>query len=724
LLILGTYRDAEAGDQHPLMAAVYELVRERVVDEIALHPLDLQGTAAIIRNQLNGKIIPEELITLIHVRAEGNPFFTEELLRALAAQRILDDPAAQWDPQGIDPIRLPRSVMSAINQRVSRLPASSQQLLRMASVLGAEWELKMLQLVTGRSESEALDDLDAAIGAHLLRSTDHDVSETYAFSHVLVQQALYEELPPHRRRRIHLRVAQMLESLDDAPSPAPAELARHFALGGDRSRAVEYAVAAGQQAGSRYAPAEAVYHYQFALQLLLETGDGPQTANVRRRLAEELYDLNRIDQAQSMFDAALARFERVGDELGQALVHAGIGRLHLGRYDSAVALRHLDHALSLWPPEREDAELLQLILMATRAKIFSADSGAIAMAERAAQIAERIGDTAGLALATLYIATSRSGTDPRVAPVLETLERSDQLARASGDLRTIVNTTTTRAIYTLQTGNLQSTRALRQQALAEASRSGEIERVVFGEQNLAYVYLLLGDWERGREAAWRARALDPQHRLTGYPGAAFLFWMEGEHEAALNEMNAFCAEARRRRDMQGLTHLASMADMLLQLERLPEAEAAVREAEAVVRRNFWWRLGSVFGPLAETLVRLRTTDAQGFLDEAEKLVDQSGQELARPQLLRARALWHLELGDPQAALAGLQASAAVARSQHAALQLGRTLAEEMQLAEELGDSSASESVTAELVALVEGIGSELRGLRWAAPFFRSAWKAS
>jgi len=79
-LILGTYRHAEVGRHHPLDDTLSELVRERVVDEIHLRGLSREGTASLICAALGSDAVSDAFVTVIHARAEGNPFFTEELL--------------------------------------------------------------------------------------------------------------------------------------------------------------------------------------------------------------------------------------------------------------------------------------------------------------------------------------------------------------------------------------------------------------------------------------------------------------------------------------------------------------------------------------------------------------------------------------------------------------------------------------------------------------------
>jgi predicted ATPase len=135
-----------------------------------------------------------------------------------------------------------------------------------------------------------------------------------------VQQALYEGVSAHRRRRLHVRVGEVLEQAQAADS-TPAELARHFLEGGDRDRAAKYAVRAGETAAARYAHAEAAHHFAIAVAVLNELGDAAWAAEVQCLLAGECFDLNQLSEAVAAYQAALTWFQQRGDRPGQALAH-------------------------------------------------------------------------------------------------------------------------------------------------------------------------------------------------------------------------------------------------------------------------------------------------------------------------------------------------------------------------------------------------------------------
>jgi catechol 2,3-dioxygenase-like lactoylglutathione lyase family enzyme/DNA-binding NarL/FixJ family response regulator len=176
------------------------------------------------------------------------------------------------------------------------------------------------------------------------------------------------------------------------------------------------------------------------------------------------------------------------------------------------------------------------------------------------------------------------------------------------------------------------------------------------------------------------------------------------------------ADARRKGDMQGLSlSLVALADWVLELDRPEQAEAPARELADLLRVGGRWAAwpGLAFGPLAETVVRLATPDAEELLAAAEQEVAATEQHWARPQLLRARGLLLQRQGQLDAALEALAAGAEIARSQRAGIQLGRTLHTLAAVARQRGDVALAAQAEAELVHLIERTGPEVSALTWA-----------
>jgi predicted ATPase/DNA-binding XRE family transcriptional regulator len=197
LFMIGTYRDVDVGRNEPVDECLRNLARERVVEEVHLLGLDQDSTGALVRARL-GELTSNELIQKVHHSTGGNPFFAHELLKALLQQHAAADQALS-----VETIEIPRSVRSVIGGRVATLPRRAREMLGLASVLGQEFDLELVAAIVRSDEGVFFDAVDAALATGLIRALGADHPERYTFSHALVQQTVYGEIPIHRRRRLH-----------------------------------------------------------------------------------------------------------------------------------------------------------------------------------------------------------------------------------------------------------------------------------------------------------------------------------------------------------------------------------------------------------------------------------------------------------------------------------------------------------------------------------------
>lgn len=263
-------------------------------------------------------------------------------------------------------------------------------------------------------------------------------------------------------------------------------------------------------------------------------------------------------------------------------------------------------------------------------------------------------------------------------------------------------------------GELERSLVDRVSGARAAERVGETARVAFAYRVIATDHLALGSWDAGRAAARVALELDPQ-RLLDNDAEVFLAWMQGRHAEALEALGSLLAGVRERGNVQGLTSLSGWyADFALQLERFADAQALIREAAELVRvgSGRWGMRGKVLGQLAEVVARLDTPDADEVVDDAEQQVRISEQFLALPQLLRARALLLHRKGQSTRAFEVIQDSATMARSQHAKIQLARSLFVLSSLTRENGEIRVAREADDERRRIVADIGPEALGLDW------------
>ena len=280
VLILGTYRDSELSQFHPLLDTLAALHRQHGVSHVELVGLDNSAVLSFLEAAA-GHTLDDAGVGLAHAvyrETDGNPFFVSEVLRHLSETGAIYQDAAtgRWTADdSLDQMALPDSVRVVIGARVGRLGPDAGRVLSMAAVIGRDFDLDLLARATKTTEDELLDILDAAAAASLVR----ELADTgrYNFAHALIQHTLYEDLGPNRRARAHRQVAEALEDLcGDRPGNRVGELARHWVSATqpiDLTKAINYSRQAGDAALAALAPADSLRYYAQALDLYPQATD-------------------------------------------------------------------------------------------------------------------------------------------------------------------------------------------------------------------------------------------------------------------------------------------------------------------------------------------------------------------------------------------------------------------------------------------------------------------
>ena len=240
------------------------------VVRVDLHGLDEEGMRALLAaaggHDLddNGVLFARRLVE----ETEGNPFFVREVLRHLIETGTLVQRDGLWVgtvPAG--EAGLPEGVRDVVGRRLSRLSEDANAMLRVASVIGREFDADVVAAVVGCSEDEAVDRLDEALAARLVDEVEGRFGRM-TFAHALVRSTLLDELSTNRRIRLHRQIA---DALVERPGTTNAELAHHYceaATAGVADQAVQYSRAAGAEARDRLAVDDAVAIYERALEAI------------------------------------------------------------------------------------------------------------------------------------------------------------------------------------------------------------------------------------------------------------------------------------------------------------------------------------------------------------------------------------------------------------------------------------------------------------------------
>ena len=250
-------------------------------NEIFLEPLDAAQAQELLGNLLYVEDLPESVRELILNKAEGNPFFVEEVIRTLIDSGHIVQENNHWRAtREIVNVTIPDTLTGVLGARIDRLPQNTKYVAQTAAVLGRIFEYRALTTVCGAAAPppERIEDVEPHLGVltyeELVRERAHDPELEYIFKHALTQEAAYELLLIRRRKELHRRAGEVLERLyAGQPGELVAVLAHHFRLGEEWQRAAEYSMRAGAEAVKVFALREALEHYENAYQALTKIPD-------------------------------------------------------------------------------------------------------------------------------------------------------------------------------------------------------------------------------------------------------------------------------------------------------------------------------------------------------------------------------------------------------------------------------------------------------------------
>jgi DNA-binding SARP family transcriptional activator len=489
IVVVGTYREEEAAADEPVSARLLNL-RRLPSQQVRLGGLSPRDVASFI--EISTGVAPsEKLVDALHGETEGNPLFVGEVVRLLAAEgRLTEVPGLGWR------LEIPPGVQEAIATRLRRLSKECRRLLTIASVLGREFSVEVLEQVSELPEEELLEGLDEAFAARVLTQVPGAV-DRIRFSHARVRDALYNDLSTVRRARLHLRIAEALEELYAADSELHVdELAHHFFLagsGGDIEKTIDYTRRAGDRAVVLLAFEDAVRYYELALRAAerRSKSDDREMCELYLALGNTHAKAGDMPEAQQAFLAAaeLARRAPLPDQLARAALGYG-GRFIWGRaFDDTRLVPLLEEALAALPVEESELRVRLLARLAAGPLRDTAPvETRIAMASEALEMARGLGDPATLA----YALEGRYEADwrPDRGVIGERLAIADELlhvAETTGDVERSYAGHASRFYVLFESGDMQAARRdhavatqlaheLRQPALlwATASRAAHL----------------------------------------------------------------------------------------------------------------------------------------------------------------------------------------------------------------------------------------------------------
>jgi class 3 adenylate cyclase/tetratricopeptide (TPR) repeat protein len=291
-----------------------ETNRERygkIHSDIYLEPLDEKHCEILIQNLVKASGLPTDIRAAIANRAEGNPFFIEEVVRSFFDDGVVEIREGNLCvTEKIDAVKIPETIHDVLMARIDRLDETYKTLLKEASVIGRHFFYKVLAEIDKTTE-DIDNKLEYLKMIQLIRERRRLEEIEYLFKHALVQEVAYESILLKKRKELHLNVAKAIESVFSARlHEFYGMLALHYSKGESLEKAEEYLIKAGKEALKTAASNEALSYYQEALRLYLkktiDSVDHEKIAMLEKNIAIAFFNKGHYVEAVEHFDNVFA----------------------------------------------------------------------------------------------------------------------------------------------------------------------------------------------------------------------------------------------------------------------------------------------------------------------------------------------------------------------------------------------------------------------------------
>jgi len=556
LLLLGAYRETDIDERHPLSSVLAELNRERLLQSVLLKRMSLSDVSEMIKQLLEQNDVPKEFCELVYEKMRGNPFFVEELVKSLKEEEIIFREENRWKFKEISKIEFPKTVKSVIKTRISRLDEESQNILTLASFVGNDFTFEAVCGVTNIEENKLLELMENLLKTGLIKERVIRGKDVYSFADVIVRDVVHEEVSHLRHKKLHSVVGSTLEKVYAKEIDQHfGELAYHFLEGSEKDKALDYFLKAGEQAQKVYAYLEASSYLQHALELLEEkAGNLEQKASIMERLGDLEWWIGKPDAGMEYWNKSLASWDQLGDEKKGAKLHAKMAYMFWNAVgDKEKASEHHHMALEILEKEPESVELANLYEDISHMLWRTGKPEALAWAQKAFELAERLGASAVLArcyndlgtlglksgefekslgyykkglkialennlvgdavtlynnLCNVYLATGK------FQKTFETAQKASEFAKKAGSPYGLTWINSVLAECYLGAGDIQKAISIYEDVLALAKRAKHTVQISGAMTGLGWSYLLLGEWDKSLQ--YLMEALDIAKKIGEY----------------------------------------------------------------------------------------------------------------------------------------------------------------------------------------------------------------
>jgi class 3 adenylate cyclase/tetratricopeptide (TPR) repeat protein len=608
---------------------------------LVLDSLSAQDSVRLARAALAAESLPEELQALIARKAEGNPFFVEEIVKTLQEVHAIQRAGEGFIlTRPLDEIVIPDTVQDLIMARIDRLEETPKKTLQLASVIGREFTRRLLDRVAdppGQTE-EGLRRLKAL---ELVREKSLFPELAYTFKHALTHDVAYNSLLVQRRKEIHRLIARAIEELYPDRRAEHAEVVGyHFFRAEDWARALEYLQKAAEKAARAYANREALALSEQALEAARQLGDAVpvQTVMAIHEARADLWlALGGFDRARVENMARLELARRCGDRSQEAAALSALGFASLWAHEFARAIDESRAAIAVAQPLGDRRALARAHLNLTAVHLVTGHlpEGRSEL-QQVMVLAPAAGDHFGETMALVFTGLHKNWEGEYDAAVRFQSEGIRQ-AREHGFVQPLLQGLWMHGMSLIGKGAYDEAMATLEDGLALSEKIGEEINAHRLLNTLGWLWAEVGDVERAtdfnRRAAGRARKVGfPETIANSELNLADLLLAGGDLAAATELLDGVLDLVRRPTVSEWMkwrysTHLfASLGDLALARGDPAKADEWAAQALEIATRTGsrkylvkGWRLR---GEIA--MARRRWEEAETALRETLTIAQQIG----------------------------------------------------------------------------------------------------
>ncbi|MGI0091068.1 MAG: ATP-binding protein [Nitrososphaerales archaeon] len=530
ILFLCLFRDLDLKkDPNPefleFVKSIQHLEDRKLSSSIRLARFDHENIVRLVQETLQqgDNHCVDDFARLLSSRTGGNPLFISETIRSLLERNVIfRNEKNEWVcPKTVEKFSLPDSIRSVIEGRLERLDPSTLDLLRVASVIGENFNLEILRTLSAVVFEDLTfleSSLDKAAKSGLvLVSTDSARNASFIFSDEWVRDLLYDRIGPNEKQHYHLLVAHAVEDKYTTQNERTGSehflaLAHHYLKGGDFDKAQTYFTKAARRAADLYAHQEAYARYNTALGLL-ESSKSPEKlrkdtslrAELLKNMGDEAQFLPHYEKTLECWKRSAELYEADGERLKAADVLVKLGMAyHLVMYELEESDKVLQRAVELAKEDSDtpSAELARLNAYAMTADIWRSDRQKVK--ERSA-LAMKLAEESDAYDVIAMVSSYGIGTDlvGEIDQSIESCNRGLEISEEHGLMwEASYNYFHRACVHNYTYGPSRKSLDLFLEGLDYTRTRGNFMLNLFHRVELVYgVYIPLGEWARAREVA-------------------------------------------------------------------------------------------------------------------------------------------------------------------------------------------------------------------------------